>query len=185
VCFVPTRGGRASGLTASTAMTGGPARGRQKTASRNVWVRLAGSATNRRRHPPETKESAPGPEAGLVTEGDVKPGRPCARIDAPMRCQGPEMTFPGFFGGLWGKCLELVAGLRTRQIDPRTTRTASADSEVRPGPQARPYAHTTAKPRKQGRSTYPHPPCRFRTSRRWALEQDAGRADRPVLSAAR
>src|SRR5215472_11590548 len=30
---------------------------------------------------------------------------------------------------------------------------ASADSQVRPGPSPRPYAHITAKPRKQGRST--------------------------------
>src|SRR5712692_9220045 len=43
----------------------------------------------------------------------------------------------------------------------RTARAASADSEVRPGPGPRPYAHTTAKPRKQGRKHYPHPPCRF------------------------
>jgi hypothetical protein len=38
---------------------------------------------------------------------------------------------------------------------------ASADSEVRPGPRPRPYAHTTAKRCKQGRKHYPHPPCRL------------------------
>jgi len=29
------------------------------------------------------------------------------------------------------------------------------------GPSTRPYAHITAERRKQGRSTYPHPPCRL------------------------
>src|SRR5215475_13669222 len=37
----------------------------------------------------------------------------------------------------------------------RTARTASADSEVRPGPRPRPYAHTTAKPLRQGREAQP------------------------------
>jgi Amidase len=40
-----------------------------------------------------------------------------------------------------------------RQIVIKTTQAASADSQVRPGPSPRPYAHTTAEPRKQGRST--------------------------------
>src|ERR1700722_8407074 len=39
----------------------------------------------------------------------------------------------------------------------------SADPEVRPDPGSRPYVRTTAKPRKQGRKLYPHPPCRLCT----------------------
>ena len=50
----------------------------------------------------------------------------------------------------------------------RTTRTASADSEVRPGPRPRPYAHTSSNPGKPGRPEhYPHPPCRLRAALSW------------------
>src|SRR5260221_13652912 len=43
----------------------------------------------------------------------------------------------------------------------RTTRAASADSEVRPDPGPRPYARTTSKPGKPGRKHNPQSPCRF------------------------
>jgi hypothetical protein len=48
----------------------------------------------------------------------------------------------------------------------RTTRTASAESEVRPDPGPRPYAPAKSKPGKQGRKHYPHSPCRIFASLR-------------------
>src|SRR5215467_4891202 len=56
-----------------------------------------------------------------------------------------------------------------RQLVRRTTRIASADSEVRPdpGPTLRPHHRQTAE---AGPSTYPHPPCRL-----WAGDRGACR----------
>ena len=51
--------------------------------------------------------------------------------------------------GSAGGCLK-TWGPADKSIS-RQPETASADSEVRPGPRPRTYAHTTAKPRKQGR----------------------------------
>jgi len=55
-----------------------------------------------------------------------------------------------------------------RQVDLKTARAASADSEVRPGPRPltlRPHQAKTTQARpeaeKQGRKHYPHPPCRI------------------------
>src|SRR6266705_6462656 len=65
--------------------------------------------------------------------------------------------------GSAGGCQELGPG---RQAGSRTTSTASAGSQVRPGPRIRRYARTTAKPRKQGgvSDLLLHPPCRLGAS---------------------
>src|SRR6266699_3363067 len=82
--------------------------------------------------------------------GPVTP-RPLARPDRSDRQRRwvPENLGPG------------------RQVDLKTTRAASADSEVRPGPRPptlRPHQSkpTEAAPEaeKQGQKHYPHPPCR-------------------------
>jgi hypothetical protein len=56
-----------------------------------------------------------------------------------------------------------------RQVDLKTARAASADSEVRPGPRPltlrpNPAKTTQARPEaeKQSQKHYPHPPCRLR-----------------------
>src|ERR1039458_8590298 len=57
-----------------------------------------------------------------------------------------------------------------RQVDIKTARAASADSEVRPGPRPptlRPHQPKTTQAgpeaEKQGQEHYPHPPCRLGT----------------------
>src|SRR5689334_20176876 len=57
--------------------------------------------------------------------------------------------------GSAGGCQELGPG---RQAGSRTTSTASAGSQVRPGPRLRRYARTTAKPRKYDGVPEPLPP---------------------------
>src|SRR5207248_11191675 len=61
-----------------------------------------------------------------------------------------------------------------RQVDLKTARAASADSEVRPGPRPltlRPHQAKTTQARpeaeKQGRKHYPHPPCRLLAPDHW------------------
>ena len=64
-----------------------------------------------------------------------------------MAAVSPAAAGPGAFTRFETHELTKASDLTIR----RTTRAASADSQARPGPRPRPYARTTAKPRKQGR----------------------------------
>jgi hypothetical protein len=62
--------------------------------------------------------------------------------------------------GSAGSCLKTWARPTDRFAGQPERRQPIRRSGRDPGP--RPYAHTTAKQRMQGRKHYPHPPCRFR-----------------------
>src|SRR5215813_8119985 len=90
-----------------------------------------------------------------------------ARTRWPPICETPA-SCPGQADrtGSAGGCLKTTGTRPTGQC--QDNQAASGLIAGQTGSQRRPYARTHAKPRKQGRKLYPHPPCRlFACSSRW------------------